>query len=37
MNVEAEAMIERLVWRRIVPCLVGIVLIAAAGIFWWSR
>jgi hypothetical protein len=37
LNVEAEAMIEHFVWRRLVPCLLGIVLIAAAGMVWWFR
>lgn len=36
MNVEAETMIERFVWRRLLPIAVTIAVIAAA-IVWWSR
>lgn len=37
MNVEAEKMIERFIWRRIVPGVFVIALIAAAGMIWWLR
>jgi len=37
MNVEAETMIERFIWRRLVPGVLMVALIAAAGIIWWLR
>ena len=37
MNVEAERMIERFFWRRLVPSVLVIALIAAVGIIWWLR
>ena len=37
MNVEAETMIERFIWRRLVPGMLAIALIAAVGIIWWLR
>jgi len=35
MNAEAEQMIDRFIWRRLVPLLVVILLIGA--IFVWRR
>jgi len=37
MNVEAETMIERFIWRRLAPGVFVVALIAAAGIIWWLR
>ena len=37
MNVEAETMIERFVWRRLLPGVVAIAVIAATGLVWWFR
>jgi hypothetical protein len=37
MNVEAERMIERFIWRRLAPGLLVILLIATVGIIWWLR
>jgi len=37
MNVEAETMIERFIWRRLVPGVFVIALIVAAGMIWWLR
>jgi hypothetical protein len=34
MNVEAEAMIERFVWRRLLPCVVVIFLLGIAAFVW---
>jgi len=34
MNVEAEAMIERFVWRRLLPCIVVIFLLGIAAFVW---
>ncbi|HJY28658.1 MAG TPA: hypothetical protein VJ306_11565 [Pyrinomonadaceae bacterium] len=35
-NVEAEEMIDRFIWRRLVPLLI-IMLIVGAAIFVWRR
>ena len=37
MNVEAERMIERFVWLRLVPGVLVIILLAAVGMIWWLR
>jgi hypothetical protein len=37
MNVEAERMIERLIWRRLLPGVLVIAGIATVGIIWWWR
>jgi len=37
MNVEAERMIERLIWRRLLPGILVIAVIATVGIIWWWR
>jgi len=35
-NVEAEEMIERFIWRRLVPLLI-LILVAGVVIFLWRR
>jgi len=37
MNIEAESMIERFIWRRLAPAILLVVVIATAGIVWWLR
>jgi hypothetical protein len=37
MNVEAESMIERFVWRRLVPGVIIIAVLAAAAIIYLIR
>jgi hypothetical protein len=37
MNLEAENMIERFIWRRFVPALVIIVVLVAAAVFYLLR
>jgi len=37
MNVEAERMIDRLIWQRLLPGVLVIAVIATVGIIWWWR
>lgn len=37
LNTEAEQMIDRFIWRRLVPLLIAILLVAAGAIFVWRR
>jgi hypothetical protein len=32
-NAEAEAMIDRFIWRRLIPVLLLVILLAGAGVF----
>ncbi|HEU4933971.1 MAG TPA: hypothetical protein VFT48_17925 [Pyrinomonadaceae bacterium] len=36
-NVEAERMIDRFIWQRLVPLLILVLLITAGAIFLWRR
>jgi hypothetical protein len=37
LNVDAERMIERFIWRRLVPGVLVIAAIVTFGIIWWLR
>ena len=37
MNVEAERMIERFIWRGLVPGVLLVVVIATVGLIYWLR
>ncbi len=37
MNLEAESMIERFIWRRFVPAIVIIVVLVAAAVIYLLR
>jgi len=35
MNIEAEAKIEHFIWRRLLPCVLAVMILGAGALIWW--